>query len=267
MPTTRLAKRMQSPQVFIDQDAFNDMLCISRATKDEVAWFAQVDALEDNVFIIRDVYLPKQQSSGTTVEIEPEHLILMADEYIEEYGNEAFNRLHCWGHSHGSMGVTPSHQDDTTIDDLCAAINKPFLAIRVNHKGAYQVDVAYPNGVTVVDANAQVGWVTQKQEAFWKDLVTQRVSRIQPPAGKWNGAFGKTIWPAVPPTPKAKAGTAMPGSATEQDAMITEALSHIVRFADESPDDYLARVDAIEALEDERDSLAIFGHDYGEGDL
>ena len=249
MAKIRRSTRQPNPQVFIEREAFDDMLCISRATRDEVAWFAQVYPMDDEVYVIDKVFLPKQQSSGATVEIEPEHLVELAEEFIDLHGAEAFNRLHCWGHSHHTMSVGPSGQDQKTVDDLCDAIGKVFIAIRVNHRGEYEVDVAYPNGITIEDADAYIGWIPREKEEAWDALVKERVSRITYKAPKTK---------TTPPTPKFMSLTSDPWdddddittmTQDERNAMTTEATTQIHRHEGETALAYLKRVEAIEFME------------------
>jgi hypothetical protein len=257
MGKLRLSTEFPTPHVYIDRDSFDDMLCISRATTREVAWFAQVHHEGNEVYVIDNVFLPKQQSSMATVEIEPEHLAAFADEYIQLHGPEMYNKLHCWGHSHHTMGVTPSGQDQKTVDELCAAIKQVFIAIRVNHSGQFQVDVAYPNGVTIEDANAYIGWIPREKEEGWSALVKERVEMITYkkalPPGKAvgvpsPGAYGFTdarySWDddggGIPTGPL---------SEDEQRALQTEAITRIPRFPYEGALPYLKRVERLEALE------------------
>ena len=263
MSSIRISKEHPTPYVYIDRDAFDDMLCIARATDAEVAWFAQVRDEGDGVFVIDNVYLPKQQSSASTVEIEPEHLMEFAEEYIEQQGPEAYNRLRCWGHSHAKMGVTPSYQDQKTVDELCAAIKSVFIAIRVNHAGAFAVDVAYPSGITFEDTNAFIGWIPREKEESWAAIVKDRVQKITYQYTKKVAAAGKPA--GALPSGAYTAGSAYSYwddpddddditnpktmSNDEEQAMITEAITHIHRFPYEKPLAYLKRVERLEALE------------------
>lgn len=168
-----------SPTVYIERQAYEDMHTISKATKDEVAWFCHVTEHPQFVFVLDDVFLPHQQSNGGTVEIEPEMLAQMFEEYLTaERSIDDYNKLRCWGHSHHTMGVSPSSQDATTIDNLCHAIKATFLAIRMNHKGNVEVDVAMTNGITYEAVDVIVGIPDQDREAAWRALVKERLQPI-----------------------------------------------------------------------------------------
>jgi hypothetical protein len=199
----RTSSHSPAPRVYVDRGAYNDMLHVARATKDEVAWFCEVERV-DNGMLISNVFVPHQQSNGGTVEITPATLASFADEFLDLYGVEAFNRLHCWGHSHHTMGVTPSQQDASTIDQLCAAIGSPFVGIRINHSGQIQADVALPNGVTYEDVECFIGTPDPERAAQWKEIVDGRLTRIAHP--KWS--------PTVPS--KAQYGTV--GTKAQQEA-------------------------------------------------
>jgi hypothetical protein len=191
----KLRSATRAPQVYIDRDAYQDMLAVSLATNDEVAWFSEVEQQGDT-FLILTVYVPHQQSNAGTVEVEPEHLADFAEEFIDEHGIEAFNRLHCWGHSHHKMGVSPSHQDSVTVDRLCQSLGAPFLAVRINHRGEIQVDVAYPTGFTFEDADCYIGVPDRKREEEWAAIVKARVQRITYKAPKHPKVTTPGVWTA-----------------------------------------------------------------------
>jgi hypothetical protein len=216
------------------------------------------------VYLIDNVFLPRQQASGATVEIEPDHLAEFADEYITLHGPEAYNKLHCWGHSHHTMGVSPSSQDQKTVDQLCAAIKKVFIALRVNHSGQVQADVAYPSGVTVEDANVYIGWIPREKEEAWSAAVKERVEFIKykktTTPGKAlsvhsPGAYGFTDpnyygwWDDLDD----EVHKPLDKDDAESQAMMTEALTRIPRFPHEKPLDYMKRVEYLDSLEVDHD--------------
>lgn len=270
-PTIRISKAQRSPHVFIERDAFDDMLCIARATNSEVAWFAQVEELEDNMFLVDHVFLPKQESSTATVEIQPEDLAEFAEEYISAYGPDAYNRLRCWGHSHAKMGVFASAQDQKTVDELSSAIKATFIAIRVNHAGDLAVDVAYANGVTVEGADASVGWIPREKEEEWAAIVKERVQRITYKGGKQK----KGLPPAANTTPGAFGSLTINelygpsfdddsddddlkriefvADADEERAALTEGATGIKRYPYEAALPYLKRVERLLVLEEDMD--------------
>lgn len=156
------------------------MMHITRATEKEVAWFCEVDHYEkEDTYLIRDVFLPHQQTSSSTAEIEPEHLEAFALEFLEQRGDEAYNRMRCWGHSHHTMGVSPSKQDEQMIDQLAIDAGGVFIAIRTNQRGSMEVDVAYPSLYTLADIRYYVGIRNVEQEQHWAALVKERVHPIQ----------------------------------------------------------------------------------------
>lgn len=170
--------KREMPAVWIDHPVYRDMLDICMAVNSEVAWFGEMETHPDEVYLITNVSVPYQQASGATVEIEPADLEEYALEYLEKHGPEAYNRLRVWGHSHNTMGVSPSKQDQDTIDSLCEAVGETFVAIRMNQKGAIEVDVAYPDGTTVENAEVEVGLYDPKRAEEWKKIVTTRLRKI-----------------------------------------------------------------------------------------
>lgn len=185
MPSIRVSREIKKPRVVIDREAYDDMITIANATNKEVAWFCLVDWDAEGNAYVYDVHLPRQQAQTTTVEIEPEHLSQMLDEFLLKYDQEEalsmFNRMHCWGHSHVKMGTTPSGQDQSTIDRLCTTINQRFIAIRVNQRGNIECDIALPEGITFEGETPAVGFVDREREEMWTALVKERVTDIPAP--------------------------------------------------------------------------------------
>lgn len=189
-------EKSPSPMLYIPFDVYQDMLWIAKATKDEVSFFGEVDTIDTDVFQVRNVSVPEQQASGSTVEIEPKDLEAFALEYLEKHGTEAYNRLRLWGHSHHTMGVQPSGQDQGMIDSLTNLVRDTFIALRINHRGDVQVDVAYyDTGITVEDSDYAVGTPNPERKAEWEAIVKARVRKITytPTTPKGGSMYAKSF--------------------------------------------------------------------------
>lgn len=165
------------PSVHIPQETWDDMMHITAIVNKEVGWFTRVLRAE-NEFTLYEVHLPRQQSSGTTVEFEPDHLYdyLMELKEVDPANFGDLNRtLRGWGHSHVNMGVGPSVQDQRTIEKLVQNLDY-FVAVRVNKRGEVEADVVLAStGMVYEDVKVTVGEVDSDRRAHWQKLVDDRV--------------------------------------------------------------------------------------------
>lgn len=109
---------------------------------EEVGFFGVVDDTEPNTYKIRDIFYPKHQliTSGTC-EISPEGEAQIVN-WLCEHGRVAdLSKLRLWGHSHHTMGVFASHQDEQQSLERMNQ-NQSYL-IRVIVNKDYKMDVAF----------------------------------------------------------------------------------------------------------------------------
>ena len=171
------AMKSITPSVHIPQDTWDDMMHITAIVDKEVGWFTRVHR-EDYEFTLYEVHLPKQQSSGTTVEFEPEHLEAYLLELMERDPKNfgALNSsLRGWCHSHVNMGTSPSSQDQTTIEKLAQNVDY-FVAVRVNKRGEVEADVVLSDLKMVFeDVKVTVGEIDMTRREHWRSLIKDRV--------------------------------------------------------------------------------------------
>lgn len=169
-----------TPKVHIPQDTWDDMMHITDLVGKEVGWFTRVTR-HDEQFVLHEVHLPSQQSSGATVEFEPEHLEAYLMEVLEtrpEDFAELNTSLRAWHHSHVNMSTSPSGQDQKTIEELVQNCDF-FVAVRVNKKREVEADVAFGDrGLVFEDVPVTVGEVDMDRRKFWEEAVKLRVQPI-----------------------------------------------------------------------------------------
>lgn len=174
----RTSKTHGRPTVYSTVEAYMDMLYITLATKDEVGWFCEVEQVSPLEFLITDVFLPTQETNGGTTEIQSGDLADFAVQHLEERGEEAYNRLRGWGHSHPGGYLSPSSQDQEMVDSLAAGVDGPFVAVRMTQSGSAETDVAWPSGVTWERLNLILGVPNKERQDMWTQLVKERVHRL-----------------------------------------------------------------------------------------
>ena len=91
----------------------------------EAQWFHRLEKIQEGqttIYRIYEMYIPEQYCSGAEVESDPEMMVKFYRELVEEHGNEKANdilgNLTVWCHSHHTMGVNPSGQDNKQFQEL-----------------------------------------------------------------------------------------------------------------------------------------------------
>jgi len=139
--------------IYVTPVAAEAMAEYVRLCKDEISWLATIKE-GDGSLTIEDVFLFKQEVSGTTTELDEHGLaefysnMLMdpPDGDIEK-ASDILNRIRCWGHSHVNMGVSPSGTDDRTMQEFCNNVvttDMPYMVrLIANKKGDMKIDIYY----------------------------------------------------------------------------------------------------------------------------
>jgi hypothetical protein len=123
------------PSIIFSRTALKWIKNLIKAHSGEVGFYGVVDTLEDYTFFVRDIFYPKQQLvSAATCEISPEGGTLIAEWLIAHERSEDIGRMILWGHSHHSMGVGPSGQDNTQALDLMKTTGNHLIRIIVNNE-------------------------------------------------------------------------------------------------------------------------------------
>jgi len=113
----------------------------------EVGWYYVADRGEnENEYILSDVYVFPQEVTGATVRMD----IGETQKWIFEIPDEVYSRFRGHGHSHNSMGTTPSGQDiETRISTIETQPDDGFYVFLIWNK-RYEVNL------TVLDLAANI---------------------------------------------------------------------------------------------------------------
>lgn len=137
-PIRRKSAPEHQPTVYYTTDAWTTITYIVHACKDEVGWLGLVDTLESGDYLVTDIYVPQQEVSGATTEIEADAMSDLAMEILEA-GKDP-SKLFYWGHSHVNMAVSPSGQDERQLGEYIEHC-PVFIRGIYNKKGDAKVDV------------------------------------------------------------------------------------------------------------------------------
>jgi len=124
---------LYTPIVEYTSLAWNKIQYLVQTCEKEVGWLGTVQET-DTGYLIEDIYVPEQTVTGAETDIEAAAMVELAMILDDP------DTLYYWGHSHVSMGVCPSAQDENQTAEY---LNHLTIFIRgiYNKHGASKVDV------------------------------------------------------------------------------------------------------------------------------
>lgn len=180
------------PIIYVTPMALDKMAWYVQGCDKEIGWLGRVERLENNIFVIHDVYLFKQEVHATTCEINPEGLADFVTELFTndtENAMEIVNNLRLWGHSHVNMSVSPSGQDETQVNTFKEA-NPWFIRVIANKSGEMEFSIFdWEQGIKFKN----VKWVeyranqTALEETIKAEIASKVTTKSYASAGtSWN---------------------------------------------------------------------------------
>jgi proteasome lid subunit RPN8/RPN11 len=161
-------------------------LIVSTCTQ-EVGWMGLVETTKEGDFVIIDVFVPEQEVHATETEISADALCKLALELMEK--DIGSDKLFAWYHSHVNMGVSPSTQDETQVEEFLE--NCPiFIRGIVNKKGESKVDVYYrDHGVayTCVPTRTLLPALDEDTQKALLDDIEKNVTQVSFIYGNYRG--------------------------------------------------------------------------------
>lgn len=127
-----------NPKVVIDHKLNRKMELIIDLIDTEVGWYGLVEWQKPDIFKVKDIYLLKQEVTGTFTEIDAMALCDLEDE-LEKKGLLKDDQLdttglYLWGHSHVNMAPSPSGTDTDTMKKICERSRPPFFIRLIQNK-------------------------------------------------------------------------------------------------------------------------------------
>ena len=138
--------------VYMNPAAHEKLWAWTRLAKGEVSMLGLVKEIEEQP-CIANLFLVKQTCSPASTDMDQE---AVAKLMMELAAKDQSDQLRAWVHSHGTLDVFWSTQDDSTIEDLAG---EPYLvSIVVNKSGLVKarVDLFKPVRVTIDDVPVEV---------------------------------------------------------------------------------------------------------------
>jgi len=144
------------------------------ATTDEISGLGKVIVRNKKLYI-EDIYLLKQESGGSSTELDQESVAEFMTEMMAR--NEPLESLKLWWHSHGTMGVFWSGTDEDTARKFG---NGWMMSLVVNRKGEYKsrLDVYEPVDLVVdnIELDVALRFNEELRERI-KAEVAEKVSK------------------------------------------------------------------------------------------
>lgn len=130
-------RNLVEPTVYITGDAYVKMRHLVDKTSTEIGWFGTVTKMPNlpETYIIDDILVYPQTVSGATCEQDEDRMF----EFEMSLTTDQVNRKRFQGHSHVSMGVTPSGVDENFYKDLLTQVNDYFIILVTNKRNEYHI--------------------------------------------------------------------------------------------------------------------------------
>lgn len=168
------------PRLLVSRESYEDMFNIVDIVSDEVGWVGAVERVGRD-FLLKEIFLPKQEAHATTCELTPEGLSELATELMSsrEDGVEVANSLRFWGHSHHTMGTSPSEQDEDQLRELAGECGDYFIRAILNKAGRMEITIYLADiGVVVRDVEWELHEpIEVHRRERWKTEVEEKVSK------------------------------------------------------------------------------------------
>jgi hypothetical protein len=187
MPKSTAAD-MPAPRVFYAPSVYDQIKFLVAYCEKEVGWLGLVDTI-GNDYLITEIFVPEQTVSGAETDIEADAMAALAMEIMD--ANKDPSQLFYWGHSHVNMGVSPSGQDETQIDEYLVDCPR-FIRGIYNKRGESKVDVFLREERAVWQCVENRIWtpgLAEGELAALKKLVDTNVTEQ-----RWENAFARGSW-------------------------------------------------------------------------
>lgn len=180
-------------------EAWSKMVALVLNYSSEIGWHGLVrredDEVGDNIFVVYDIIVYKQEVTGTTVDQVDE------TEFYDSLTDEQINNMFFHGHSHVNMGVSPSATDLNHRKEILSTVKSDgfYIFMIINKKMEWtavvydmknnimyekddvELDVLFEDGYLgdfLAAADEQVITVAKKAKAKKKDDKTPEIPTI-----------------------------------------------------------------------------------------
>ena len=155
------------PTVYYSADVAVAIDHIVQSQEKEVAWMGLVDKISETEYLIYKIYIPEQEVTASTAEIEDSGISKLVMQIMDEGEDPGKLRYH--GHSHVRMGVSPSSTDQDHMSDYLEHADWFIREIR-NKKGDQKLDLFdKEHGVAYQCIDSEI-WELTRDASFFEEL-------------------------------------------------------------------------------------------------
>lgn len=184
VPTKFTVPDAEKPTIMVSVIADRKMRALVQQSDKEIGWHGTVSYDEEsNTYLIEDIFVFPQEVTGTTVQSIDEQYGLWL---METFDDEQFAKLRMHGHSHVSMGTSPSGIDTAYQETLTDRVQDFYIFIILNKRDDYYVclfdiannlmydkeDLYYDAEIEEVDAWAKDAIATQVKTKTYANATT-----------------------------------------------------------------------------------------------
>jgi hypothetical protein len=180
-----------SPEIIFPIKILAIMRYIVNEISTEAGWLGSVSHA-GNLYVVDELFIPGQQVDCTTCEFTG-NSVLDLGEAMEKAGKgDKIGRLRFWGHSHHSMGISPSTQDEEMAEKLTKDCQDYFIRAICNKAGEMSItfyDLAH--GLSILNAPWYIddGVDRAAIQKEFKPILDQNVKGFTTYDNKDNGAW------------------------------------------------------------------------------
>ncbi len=135
-----------SPLVIFTRKAAKWIKALVMNHDTEVGFYGLVDMMENNVYRVSEIFYPKHnEANGATCEISPEGETQLMEELLARPdGEKLISKVILWGHSHNTMVVFASSQDETQAIQRMDSTHSIVIRIIVNKSMDMSISIFDP---------------------------------------------------------------------------------------------------------------------------
>ena len=126
-------------KLYISPTAYIKMLLLVYNYNSEIGWYGTSERVEDDGYMINDIFVYPQTVSGSTVDTDQEKF----KEWLDSLDDDVFKNLRFNGHSHVNMSVTPSSVDMNGRESDLNSLRKDDFQIFMimNKRRDFSIDI------------------------------------------------------------------------------------------------------------------------------
>jgi hypothetical protein len=181
MPEQKNEVRTKFSTLFLDPIVMKRIMYYAQAADGEVSGLGTIKKDEKGRYVVDNVYLLEQESSGADTELKPEAISKLMTDMIKENKDPAL--LKFWWHSHADMGVFWSGTDDTCAETLS---HEFAFSLVVNKKGDTRCRLDLYNPFRITFDGVKVTELIQEDKNLKEECEKEVKEKVKSPHGNWS---------------------------------------------------------------------------------